>query len=90
MREGFSKEIKVESIRIEAQLEEREIQEKIIWKKKSSFKWLREGERNTKLFNRSTTQQRIQNRILWIENENGDCLETREEIEGELCHSIKK
>ena len=56
---------------IQIQINERERQEEIQWKQKSRIKWLKEGERNTKFFHRSTIQRRIHNNITHIHNQQG-------------------
>ena len=51
---------------------------------KSRNRSLKEGERNTKLFQRSVNQNRMQNKIIYIKNTKGERVETREEIENTL------
>jgi hypothetical protein len=54
-------------------------QEEIFWRQKSRVQWLKEGERNTRFFHRSTMANRAHNRISSIKDE-----------EGELQNSMKK
>jgi len=56
-------------------------QEEIFWKQKSRVLWLKEGERNTKFFHRSTIANRTHNRIFSIKEENGQIHQAHEEIE---------
>ena len=46
-------------------------QEEIFWKQNSRVQWLKEGERNTRFFHRSTMANKAHNRISSILNENG-------------------
>eukprot|EP00253_Pinus_taeda_P018686 PITA_18686 len=66
---------------IHNQLEERRKQEEIYWRKKSRVRWLKEGERNTKFFHRTTVQRRMHNNIPFIQNEEGVKVEEHEKIE---------
>jgi len=59
-------------------------QEEIFWKQKSRVQWLKEGERNTKFFYRSTIANQTHNRISSIKNEDGQIQQTHEEIEAVL------
>ena len=62
-------------------MEERAKQEEILWRQKSCIRWLKEGERNTKFFHRSTIQRRMHNNIPFIKNTEGEKVEEHEEIE---------
>eukprot|EP00253_Pinus_taeda_P025864 PITA_25864 len=50
----------------------------------SRVQWLKEGERNTKFFHRSTIDNRAHNRISLIKDKDGNFLNSREEIEAVL------
>lgn len=54
-----------------SQIEEWRKEEEILWKQKLRVNWLREGERNTKIFHQAMIQQRQKNRIFSIKNEEG-------------------
>jgi len=51
--------------------------------------WLKEGERNTKFFHRSTLENRAHNRISSIKDEGGQLLSTHEEIEAVLVQHFR-
>lgn len=74
---------------LQKQLDEKHKQEEILWRQKSRIRWLKEGERNTKFFHRSTVQRRMQNRINCIINQQGEQFEQQEDIETVLLEHFK-
>eukprot|EP00253_Pinus_taeda_P011164 PITA_11164 len=70
--EGRDEERSKEEGRIINQLEERRKQEEILSRQKSRIKWLREGERNTKIFHQAMIQNRQRNHIFSIKNVEGE------------------
>ena len=52
MNSGYTTKLQVEEDRLCRKIEERERQEEILWHHKSRIKWLKDGEKNTKLFQR--------------------------------------
>eukprot|EP00253_Pinus_taeda_P023098 PITA_23098 len=76
--------------RIHNQLEERRKQEEILWKQKSRIRWLKEGERNTKFFHRTTVQRRVHNNIPFIQKQGGLRVKHHEEIEKEFLNHFKQ
>ena len=68
---GCTEELDNQEKQLKNQIEEREIQEEMLWKQKSRIRWLKEGEKNTKLFHRSTIQRRMVNHISILRNEQG-------------------
>eukprot|EP00253_Pinus_taeda_P006105 PITA_06105 len=66
------------------QIEERQKQEEILWRQKSRISWLKEGEKNTKFFHRSTIQRRMHNKITFVENQQGERVEDHEGMEKEF------
>eukprot|EP00253_Pinus_taeda_P014499 PITA_14499 len=59
-------------------------QEEIFWRQKSRVQWLKEGERNTSFFHRSTIANRTHNRISSILNVKGELQTSHKNIEGVL------
>lgn len=78
---GYIEQLMEEENVLQEQLQAREKQEEIYWKQKSRNRSLREGERNTKFFHKSTIQRRIHNRIHQLKLLNGEKTETRDELE---------
>eukprot|EP00253_Pinus_taeda_P011111 PITA_11111 len=76
--------------RIRNQLEERRKQEEILWKQKSRIRWLKEGERNTKFFHRTTVQRRMHNNISFIQKQGGERVEKHDEIEQEFLRHLRQ
>jgi len=68
------------------QLAEKEKQEETLWRQKSRIRWLKDEEKNTKLFHSTTIQRRMHNNITHIQNEYGIKMEKHEEIETELLN----
>eukprot|EP00253_Pinus_taeda_P035409 PITA_35409 len=64
-------------------------QEEIFWRKKSRVQWLKEGERNTRFFHRSTMANRTHNRISLIKDEGGNLHNSHEEIEVVLVNHFR-
>jgi len=56
-------------------------QEEILWQKKSRIRWIKEGEKNTKFFHRSSIQRRMHNNIAFINNQQGERLEVHKDME---------
>eukprot|EP00253_Pinus_taeda_P033177 PITA_33177 len=75
--------------RIHNQLRRRK-HEEIYWKKKSRIRWLKEQERNTKFFHRTTVQRRMGNNIPYIKKSGGERVEQHEEIEKEFLKHFKQ
>eukprot|EP00253_Pinus_taeda_P003190 PITA_03190 len=75
---------------INNQLEERRKQEEIYWRQKSRIRWLKEGERNTKFFHRTTVQRRMHNKIPFILNQEGAKVEEHEQIEEVLLNHFQQ
>jgi len=68
-------------------------QEEIFWKQKSRVQWLKEGERNTKFFHRSTIANRTHNRISSIKDKDGYIHQSHEETDAvsvKQFHDISK
>ena len=65
-------------------------QEEIFWRQKYRVQWLKEGERNTRFFNRSTMANITHNRISSIKNEDGQHLQSHEEIEAVLVYHFRE
>ena len=64
-------------------------QEEIFWKQKSKVLWLKDRERNTKFFHRSTIANKTHNRISSIKDENGQILQSHEEIDAVLVKHFR-
>eukprot|EP00253_Pinus_taeda_P019391 PITA_19391 len=74
---------------MEEKLLERERQEEVLWQQKSRIQWLKEGEKNTKFFHKTTVQRRMRNQISQVTNVQGVKFETQEEIEQEFLRYFK-
>eukprot|EP00253_Pinus_taeda_P010151 PITA_10151 len=82
--EGFDK-VKSEQVDKHHQdLENLCKQEEILWRQKSRVQWLKEGERNTIFFHKSTIANIAYNRISSIKNEEGEFEKSHEAIEAVL------
>eukprot|EP00253_Pinus_taeda_P008598 PITA_08598 len=88
--EGRTEELAQKEQDMENKLLAREEQEEVLWRQKSRIRWLKEGEKNTKFFHRSTIQRRMRNNISQIINEQGEKMETQEEIEREFIQHFKE
>eukprot|EP00253_Pinus_taeda_P004077 PITA_04077 len=64
-------------------------EEEIFRRQKSRVQWLKEGERNTSFFHRSTMANRSHNRISSIKDEGGHLLNSHEDIETVLVQHFR-
>jgi hypothetical protein len=78
-----------EEEKLRAELEERHEQEEILWRQKSRVQWLKEGEKNTKLFHRSMVHRRYINKITQLEDNQGNPIRDHVSIEEELTNYYK-
>jgi hypothetical protein len=84
IEEGYTKDRKKEEIQMTREWEARCQQEETPWCQKSRIRWLKEGERNTKFFHRTTIARRSHNKILKIRDQDGIERESHREIENAL------
>jgi len=61
--EGRSEELSQKEQITENKILERDQQEETLWRQKSRVRWLKEGEKNTKFFHKTTVQRRMTNQI---------------------------
>jgi hypothetical protein len=83
---GLTEPLKQQEEALRQKLEERKAQEEILWRQKSCIQWLKEGDRNTKFFHRSTIQRRHANHITQLISDNGQTRHTHEELEEEMVN----
>ena len=84
MEYGFTPETKLQERDILHQLNKRCDQEAIFWNKKSRVKWLKDGERKTIFFHKSTIQHRMRNKISKLRTDSGETLEEHQDISDKL------
>ena len=84
INEGRTEEYAHQEQALADKIEERRLQDEILWRQKSRIRWLKEGEKNTKFFHRSTIQRHMHNNIAFINNRQGERLEQHEEMEKEF------
>eukprot|EP00253_Pinus_taeda_P026862 PITA_26862 len=64
--EGRTEELMNNEQKVESKLLEHDLQEEILWRQKSRIHWMKEGEKNTKFFHKTTVQRRMSNQISQI------------------------
>ena len=74
--EGFNKDRSDQATKYHQEWENFCKQEEIFWRQKSRVQWLKEGERNTRFFHRSTLANRAHNGISSIKDEEGQLIST--------------
>lgn len=74
---------------LSTKLDEYLAKEEDIWRKNSKKLWLKEGDKNTKIFHSITTNRRRRNRIVRIKNNVGIWLNNKEDIGSEICSHLK-
>lgn len=89
IQEGFNYDINEQSEKLHHEWENLCKQEEIFWRQKSRVQWLKEGERNTSIFHRSTMANKAFNRISTIRDKKGDMQNTHKEIEKVLVQHFQ-
>eukprot|EP00253_Pinus_taeda_P031183 PITA_31183 len=89
IREERTEELMHKEQQAEQKLLERDMQEEILWRQKSRIRWLKEGEKNTKFFHKTTVQRRMHNQISQLTNAQGEKIETQAGIEQEFLQYFK-
>ena len=89
MNHGYTDETKVKEKELLAWLNKRCEQEETLWKQKSRVDWIKEGERNTTFFHRSTVQHRMNIKIVKLKTDDGTILEEHADMEKELSGFYK-
>lgn len=84
--EGYIEDQKREEIQMTQEWEARCQQEETLWCQKSRIKWLKEGERNTNCFHRTTIARRTHNKILKIKDQDKIERESHKDIEKRLVN----
>jgi hypothetical protein len=79
--QGLMDELKTQEAEVNQQLEARKVQEEILWKQKSRIQWLKEGDRNTKFFHKTTIHRHHTNRITQLTSINGEPIYSHEDLE---------
>jgi predicted metal-dependent hydrolase len=87
--QGLTDELKTQEEKVNQQLEARKGQEEILWKHKSRIEWLKEGDRNTKFFHRTTIHRRHTNRTTQLTSTNGEPIHSHEDLEKTLIDYYK-
>lgn len=87
--EGRTEELMTKEQQAEHKLLERDMQEEILWRQKSRIRWLKEGEKNTKFFHKTTVQRRMHNQISQLTNAQGEIIETQADMEQEFLQYFK-
>jgi exonuclease III len=89
IEEGYTEDRKKEEIQMTQEWEARCKQEETLWRQKSRIRWLKEGERNTKFFHRTTIARRSHNKILKIRDQDGIERESHQDIENTLVNHFQ-
>eukprot|EP00253_Pinus_taeda_P014407 PITA_14407 len=89
IKEGFDEDINKQADKHYLEWEHLCKQEEIFWRQKSRVQWLKEGERNTKFFHRTTMANRAHNNISSIQNEEGELQISHKAIEVVLDHHFQ-
>eukprot|EP00253_Pinus_taeda_P008575 PITA_08575 len=88
--EGYTDEKKAMAESLQQEWDNKCLQEEIFWRQKSIVQWIKEGERNTKFFQRSTIAHRNNNRIVKLTGQHGIERNTHEEMRREDNYNLNR
>jgi hypothetical protein len=88
--EGYNEERKKEEIEMTQDWNEWFQQGEALWRQNSWIRWLKEGERNTNFFHRTTMARRAHNKILKIKDQNGIERESHKDIKTTLVNHFHR
>jgi hypothetical protein len=86
IQEGYNEERKKEENQLIQEWEARCKQEEILWRQESIVQQLKEGEKDTKFFHKSTISRRNHNKIMKIHDQEGIERESHQDIENSLIN----
>jgi hypothetical protein len=89
IQEGYTEDQKKEENQMLQEWEARCKQEETLWLQKYRISWLKEGERNTKFFHRTTIARRSHNKILKIRDQDRIERESHQDIENTLVNHFQ-
>ena len=87
--QGLTNDLKAQEAKLNQQMEARKGQEEILWKHKSRIQWLKEGDRNTKLFHKTIIHRCHTNRITHLTSSHGEPIHSHEDLETTLINYYK-
>eukprot|EP00253_Pinus_taeda_P019478 PITA_19478 len=82
--EGFNEERQKLTNSLQEEWEDRCLQEETFWRQKPKIQWIKEGERNTKFFHKSTMAHMAHNRITKIKDFQGVELVSHKDMESNI------
>ena len=88
-RSELSDQLSEERRGLKVRLEDLIKKEEISWNQKVKVKWVKEWDNNTKLFHRIASGRRLNKVLNKIELENGDLLEGKDDIVGEVVNFFR-
>ena len=90
MEEGCTNNVKTREHILMQELMQHKKKEEIVWQQKSRKLWLKEGDQNTRFFDKSTIQNHQHNWISQLKSSIGHVIEKKSDLEQQLVHFYSK